>query len=220
MNKKYLCLFLVLAIMLVSACAPAQQAPPNPVPEAKPFAPVGISNEKSMQGISPDVKDLLDKPKTKVKNIYYKYRGPETGTNFFEFYVKGTKIKYLPAREIKAFDKPESYNAIYLDVTAKTAQTYCDDRTCLYKGKKGDLNYGNAYIQTMFDWLNGITSANKVGEEVIDDRSVWKVETNKGIFWIDAFYGIPLKIKSSTSEFRFEQIAANSVQDSDVNPSS
>ena len=154
------------------------------------------------------------------KSIYYKYRGPETENNFFEFYVKGTKMRYLPARELKTLDKPESYNAVYIDRTARTAQTYCDDRTCLYKGKKSDLNYNSAYILTILDWTDGITSASKAGEEVIDDRRTWKIETNKGTMWIDTFYGIPLKIESGSSKFRFEQIAVNSVQDSDVVPSS
>lgn len=218
MKTKYL--FFILVILLLSACATTQHTPPNPVPEAKPVVPAESSNEKSMQGISPDVKELLDKSKTRVKNIYYRYRGPETGTNLFEFYVKDTKIKYLPARELKILDKPESYNAVYIDSTAKTAQTYCDDRTCLYKGKKSDLNYNSAYIMTISDWAGSITSAQKVGEEVIDDRSAWKIETNKGTMWVDTFYGIPLKIESGNSKFRFEQLGVNSVQNSDVNPSS
>ncbi len=55
-----------------------------------------------------------------------------------------------------------------------------------------------------------------MGEEVIDDRSTWKLETNKGTLWVDAFYGIPLKVESGGKVYRFQQISVNSVQDSDV----
>ena len=58
-----------------------------------------------------------------------------------------------------------------------------------------------------------------VGEEVIDDRSTWKIDTNKGTLWIDSFYGIPLKVESSGKTYRFQQIAVNSVEDADVIPS-
>ncbi len=220
MKNKYLIFSLIILLAYIVACAPAQKGTITPKPAPAINQPTASIEPK--QEISSDVKELLDKSKTKVKNIYYKYRGPETeklGNNIFDFYVKGTKVKYLPYREIKALDKPESYNSVYIDTIAKTAQTYCDDRACIYKGKKGDLNYNDAYIQTIFDWINGLTKAVKVGEEVIDDRNVWKIDTNKGTMWIDTFYGIPLKIDSSGKKYRFEQIAVNSVEDADVTPS-
>ena len=60
----------------------------------------------------------------------------------------------------------------------------------------------------------------KVGEEIIDSRSTWKIETNLGTIWVDNFYGIPLKAEADGKIYRFEQLAVNSVQDSDVNPNS
>ena len=215
-------LFIVILLYIIS-CAPAQQAPPSiSKPGAVVNQPPVVSSVEPKQEISADVKELLDKSGTKVKSIYYKYRGPETtsvGYNLIEFYVKENKIKYKPARELKALDRPDSYDVIYIDKVLKKAQTYCDDRACIYKGKKGDLNYNDAYILTMFDWVSGLTKAAKVGEEVIDDRSTWKIETNKGTLWIDTFYGIPLKIDSGGKIYRFEQIAPNNVEDADVTPS-
>ena len=219
MKNKYLAVMLaIVALIYFTSCAAVQQTPvakpaaPQPSAAASPAAPAA----QQKQEISPEVKLLLDKSKTRVQNIYYKYKGPETGNNFYEFYAKGSKIKYLPFREIKILDRQDSFNAIYIDKISKTAQTYCDDRTCVYKGKKADLNYNSAYISTIFDWIDRITQANKVGEEVIDDRSTWKVETNDGVFWLDAFYGLPLKIQSSGNIFRFEQLNVNGVQDADV----
>ena len=221
--KKYqliLCFILILAFML--ACAPEQKISTT---ITKPDAKVNVGqavqepSTEPKQQISSEVKGLLDKSKTNVKSIYYKYRGPETGNNFYEFYVKGNKIKYKPALEIKSLDKKESYDSIYIDKIAHTAQSYCDAIYCLYKGKTEDLNYRDVYISTIIDWVDGITEAKKVGEEIIDRRNTWKIESNKGILWVDTLYGVPLKIESSGKKYRFEQISFSSVEDADVVPS-
>ena len=221
-NKLIVTLFIL--ILLTASCINQQQAPATASKSGTETKQTTIqpAGAQPTGKISDEVRQLLDKSKTRVNNIYYKYRGPETtnvGFNIIEFYVKVNKIKYMPTRELKALDRPESYNVIYIDKVLKTAQTYCDDRTCKYKGKKDDLDYNSAYILTLFDWINGITQANKVGEEVIDDRSVWKVETNEGTLWLDTFYGIPLQIQSSGKTYRFMQLNVNGVQDSDVTPS-
>ena len=218
--KKYsviLCLILVLAFVV--ACEPVREVS-KPITEPETKVDVKQPVEKAIepkQEIATEVKELLDKHKTRVKSIYYKYRGPETGSNFHEFYIKGNKIKYKPYLEIKSLDKPDSYDTIFIDKTAKTAQSYCIAAYCAYKGKKSDLNYGEAYISTMFDWID-VTEAKKVGEEVISNRNTWKIDTGKGILWIDAFYGIPLKVESSGKTYKFEQVSVNSVQDADVMP--
>lgn len=222
MNRKYLAFLLfVIVLVLIAACAPAQQvSTPALKPEAKVEAnksqEPAVTEQKSE--ISADVRELLDKPKTRIKSIYYKYRGPETGNNFYEFYVKGDKIKYKPARELQSLDQPNSYDSIFIDKTAKTAQSYCLEPYCKYKGKKEDLNYDDAYMPTILDWVSGLTQAIKIGEEVIDERNTWKIETSKGILWVDTFYGVPLKVDSSGKIYRFQQISVNSVQDADVVP--
>lgn len=175
---------------------------------------------KQQGGISPDVMDLLAKSRTKVKSIYYQYRGPETGSNFFGFYVKDSKTKYLPWKGVKSLDQPADYDSVFIDKSAQTAQSYCEALYCAVRGKKADLKYNDVYIYTINDWISSITRAKKVGEEVVDDRSTWKVDTDQGTFWIDTFYGIPLKIESGGKTYKFEQIAVNSVQDSDVVPHS
>lgn len=219
--KKILLNLGLLAVLILAACTAAQQ--PAPAAEIKPAAkPDAVQNAvvKPQDEISPDVADLLAKSKTKVKSIYYKYRGPETGSNFFEFYAKGSKIKYLPWKGLKSLDEPADFDSVFIDKSAQTAQSYCEALYCAVRGKKADLKYNDAYIYTVNDWVGSITQAKKVGEEVVDDRSTWKLDTNQGTFWIDTFYGIPLKIEAGGKTYRFEQIAVNSVQDSDVVPSS
>ncbi len=222
MKGGWLVLCIVSFLVLIVACAPAQEAPktttaPKTEQSAATETPTTTTQEKPAGEIAADVKDLLSKHKTKISSVYYKYRGPETGSNFHEFYIKGNKIKYKPYLEIKTLDQPGSYDSIFIDKTAQTAQSYCTADYCAYKGKKESLSYDDAYIETVFDWLS-VTSAKKLGEEVIDNRNTWKIETNKGILWVDTFYGIPLKIDSSGKTYRFQQISVNSVQDSDVMP--
>src|SRR3989338_5098444 len=221
MKKYSLILCFILALVYIASCASSQQEPATtPKPEAKADVkqPVEEPAIAPKQEISAEMQELLDKSKSRVRSIYYKYRATETGSNFYEFYVKGSNIKYLPYREIKSLDKPESYDSIFIDKLAKTAQSYCIAAYCAYKGKKADLSYATAYISTVFDWVD-VTSAEKVGEEVIDSRNTWKIETNKGILWVDTFYGIPLKIESGGKTYKFEQLAVNSVTDADVVPS-
>jgi len=221
MKNKNLIASLFIVILLTASCATQQQTAPTSSKPSVINQPAGQPAVARPTGaISDEVKQLLEKSKTRINNIYYKYKGPETGDNYYDFYIKGVKIKYLPARKLQALDQQDSYNSIYIDATAKTAQSYCDDRACIYKGKKSDLNYNNAYILTILDWSNGVTQADKVGEEVIDDRTTWKVQTNEGTLWLDTFYGIPLKIISDGKTYRFQQLNVNGVQDSDVNPSS
>jgi len=214
-------LVLVIAVFLISCTqqqaaavqkpADIQNAETEPIEEQPQQLP-----KKNM--IPPDIKDLFGKSKERIASIYYKYRGPETGSNFHEFYIKGDNIKYRPYNTAKFLEKPESYDAVYIDKSAKTAMSYCEAAFCTYKGKKQDLNYGEAYIETVFDWID-VASAEKLGEEQIDSRSTWKIETEKGTIWVDLFYGIPLKAESNGKTYRFEQISVNGVMQPDVVPS-
>jgi len=219
-NKYFMFSLFVVSLLFIASCAPAQQQPTTTQPEAKvETKPItSPSTEQPKQEISAEVSELLNKYKTKVRSAYYKYKGPETQDNFYDFYVKDTKIKYNPYLAIKTLDKQDSYDTIFIDKTAQTAQSYCVAAYCTYKGKKQDLSYADAYISTIFDWISGLSKAVKVGEEVIDSRSTWKLETNKGVLWVDTFYGIPLKVESSGKTYRFQQISVNTVQDTDVVP--
>lgn len=217
-NKNLALPLFIVAVLLVSCTVQQTATAPKPSPASiQPSGNPPVAAQPA--GISDEVKQLLDKSKTRVSNIYYKYKGPETEDKYYDFYIKGVKIKYLPARKLQALDQQDSYNSIYINIADKTAKSYCDDRACIYKGMKSALDYDKTYILTMFDWANGITKANKVGEEVIDDRTTWKVQTNEGTFWLDTFYGIPLKIESNGKIYRFQQLNVNGVQDSDVTPS-
>ena len=230
MRKYSLILCIILFLFIMVACVPSQKEITSiPKPEAKVEPNEAVKEQPkelsppsqlvNEEGISPDLQELINKSKIRIKSIYYIYRSPETGNKYHEFYIKDKKMKYIPSRETLSLDRQDSYDVIFIDNVAKTAISYCEAPYCAYKGKKADLNYGDAYIQTIFDWINGVSKAKKVGEEVIDDRNTWKVETDLGIMWVDTFYGIPLKIEYGGKVYRFQQISVNSVRDSDVTPS-
>ncbi|MBI2124444.1 hypothetical protein HYT92_01505 [Candidatus Pacearchaeota archaeon] len=224
MNSRHFVFGFAIFLLLISACAqkPAVTSDTGQQEKevTKPAEQTSTMQKiAAKQNVPAEIMELFEKSKARVSSVYYKYRGPETGSNFHEFYIKGNKIKYKPHLEIKTLDRPDSYDSIFIDKTARTAASYCEAVYCAYKGKKEDLNYGKAYIMTIFDWAE-VERAAKVGEEVIDSRSTWKLETNLGTLWVDTFYGIPLKVESNGKIYRFEQLAPNGVQDSDVVPSS
>lgn len=160
MKIKNLIILFIISALIVGACAkqpvntpPSTPAPPPPEkPQQEVNTPPPAQNQpEAPAGIANDVKDLLAKYKTKATSIHYNYKGPETADNFYEFFIKGSKIKYLPSRAIKALDKPESWDTIYLDASTRTAASYCEDSSCLSKGKKSDLNFNDVYLATPYD---------------------------------------------------------------------
>ena len=226
--KNKITFFILIVTLFIVGCTqgPLQE----PLQEKEPETPVVSAAESSdveeeeveeePEAVMDEaVKELLEEGKA-VKSIFYKYKGPDTGNFYYEFYVKWDKVKYIPSREIKSLDEEDSYNAIYLDKMEKTAEAYCDDRQCVYKGKKSDLIYVDYYILTPFDWLDKIITAEKVGEELIGTRKTWKLEANDNIeAWVDVFYGVLLQVVQNDEKYEFTQMTFNDVKDSDVTPS-
>ncbi|MBL7054485.1 hypothetical protein ISS05_01880 [Candidatus Woesearchaeota archaeon] len=169
--------------------------------------------EKEME---PEIKELLEKGKT-VRSISYQHKGPETGNFYYDFYVKGDNVRYIPNREIKSVDDKDSYNSIYLDKAEETAEAHCDDRQCVYKGKKADLRYVDYNILTPFDWMDEVISAEKTGEELIGSRKTWKLKANEGTeLWVDVYFGVPLQVMRDGEKYEFIKMVFNRLEDSDV----
>lgn len=216
--------FLGLVVLFIIGCAQEQaiqEKKPAVITEDK-SSSIGEKEDTVPQEtedpIEEEVKDLLEEGKD-VKSISYNYKGPETNNFYYEFYVKGDKVKYLPERELKSLDREDSYNSIYLDKAESTAEAYCDARQCVHKGKKADLRYVEYDISTPFDWLDKITSAEKVSEELIGSRKTWKINANDNIeLWIDTFYGVPLQVVQNSNKYEFSKMVLNNLKDSDVVP--
>jgi len=175
-------------------------------------------SEKVEEEPSIGVEDILSLADKKVQSVKYRYKGPETKDFFYEFTVKGSKIKYILSPVIFIDVEADVYDAIYLDVDSKSAEGHCDAQKCYRRGKKTDLDYDEMYILTAFDWLNKIDSAELLDGEQIDRRSTWRLLTDDFTIWIDSFYGVPLQVESGDEIYIFENIRVNGVKDSDVTP--
>ena len=91
MKRKYIAApaFLLVLMFIMSCTAPQQTTTTTTTPPAPPATTIQPATPvQAAQGISSDVGELLAKSKTKVKNINYKYKGPQTADNFFDFYVE------------------------------------------------------------------------------------------------------------------------------------
>lgn len=239
--KKTLLSILTLLLIFMVACAPAQE-PAQPAPQQQPseesqsppaevvesveeekedeqvlervVEDVEEEKEGLPQGVPAEVQSLL--AKGSAKSLSYSYRGPETELKDLKFFVKGNNVRYIPDLAQKSLDREDTVTAIYINKKDKTIASYCDDRQCLFPGKKEDLAYEDANIFTPYDWRLGITSAQQVGQEKIDRRATLKIETNRGTLWLDTFYGVPLRVEADGELYEFKEMSFNDVKDEDV----
>ena len=127
-------------------------------------------------------------------------------------------MKYAPFSTAN-MNENDLFTYIYVDKNLKTAASYCEHRQCANPGKYQDLNYQASLIPTPFDWLQGVTSAEKIGEQQIDRRATWKVQTNKGVLWLDTYYGIPLQVEEGGNTYNYMEVNFNGNSEADVTPS-
>lgn len=224
MRVKLIFLIFVISLVAIYGCAqPVEKTPlkqelseSNTIPEDKDTT---VEAQEKDPEISAEITGLLDIANKKVKSIRYKYKGPETNDFFYEFSVKDNMIKYTIDPTFKIIDAyDDAYDTIYIDQGPKTALAYCDSRKCKVKGKKSALDYDETYISTPFDWLNNIGSAEKTGEELIDQRNTWKLSTDAGTVWVDTFFGVPLQAEFKGNIHKFAKMIFNDIEDNDVMP--
>jgi len=226
MKDAFRLIFAVLAVFFLIGCS-APVADKKDIMEGTPSAPEekpqtvndvveGLTERQN--SVPSEIKELIEKAKYRVSSVSYFYKGPENENEIYTFFIKGSRIKYVPPRAVKSLDFADSYDSVFIDVEKKTAEKYCDDITCEYRGKKESLNFNEAYILTPFDWVSGITKAEKVGEEKIENRNTWKLLTNKGTVWVDSYYGIAFKAESEGNSYKYTQLSFDKVKDSDVVP--
>lgn len=109
-------------------------------------------------------------------------------------------------------------DVIIFDTGAKTAQAYCESqRYCIKTGDAGSVDYDQYYLKTPLDWIDGVTSAEKISEAKIGTRSVWQLRTPEGIdLWVDTYYGVPLRVETGTERHDYQNVLFNSIEEKDV----
>ena len=234
--KMYISALLIVLILLVG-CATKQQTEPNQqqtepkeqqtepkeqIPEPKEETPTQTQPPKTEEPtvkIPNDIKEILEKGKTKLKSYSYNYKKPESDLTY-SFSVKGNNIK-ITLPETNTEDKDKRYNTIYLDTQKKTAQAYCTGYSdCEGKaGKVKDINYQESYIETPLDWVKKVTRANVIDERQVEGRKSVYLETNIGKITVESYYGFLYKIEEGNKVWEFTDTAFNGVKDSEVIPS-
>lgn len=226
--KKSLIFFLTFSLLLLIGCSQKQIELAQTEPQEEPSPVTGnivsytaiTENEHPLENFMPrnDLLYLLQQAK-KYESLSYDYRGPETGPAYYKLYVKGARMKIMPQQKSRLLSKQDSYDAIYVDKLKKTAKSYCDNRRCRFKGKKKDLDFKDYNYETPSEWLGKIKTSEKIGEEIIESKKVYKYKANDGmVIWVETYYGIPLRIEHLGNVYEFSEIAVNKVDDRDVTP--
>jgi len=232
MNNKLIITTLIFSLLIISACAQPALVPGKEVIQ-EPVGAEVVGETKKTKVIEPkeeieetveetdeedisEVEELLSIADKKVESIRYMYKGPETKDFFYEFFVKGNKMKYILSPTYFIDVEDDDYDTIYINKESETALAYCDNKKCRVKGKKAVLDYDDMYIMTPMDWLDEIESAEKVGGELIGRKNTWKLTTNDFTIWIDTFFGVPQQVEFADNLYKFEKMSFNAVSDEDV----
>ncbi len=175
--------------------------------------------EEEIIKIPNDIREILEKGKTKLKSYSYNYKNPESDLAY-KISVKDKNIR-ITLPEANTDDKDKRYNTIYLDTETKTAQAHCIGYSDCEGtvGKVKDLDYESAYIDTPLDWLEKVTSAEVIDERQVEGREAFYLNTNIGKITVESYYGFLYKLEERKKVWEFTDASFNSVKDSDVIPS-
>lgn len=222
----------LLVLILLVGCTTQQttqptapELPKQQITEPKEETPIETTPKEAEEPteeitqIPDNIKEILEKGKTKLKSYSYNYKSPESNEPS-KIYVKGNKIKIvLPNMNVK--EQGKFYNTIYLDTEKKTAEAYCVGYSSCGSllGKAKDLDYEETYIETPLEWLAKVTEANILDERQVEGRDAFYLETNIGKITLETYYGFLYKIEDGKKVWEFTDAAFNSVADSDVTPS-
>lgn len=198
-----------------SLCASEQKsAPAQESPTASAVAETPVLEYNIPEGIQ----KVLDRSKT-LKSFTYIYKEVHRPLELPRtFWIKGSIVK----REMPVITSILYNNKIdtaIFDRVKKTAMGYCEsEKYCAVRGKVGPLDYDEYYVNTPFDWIEEIRTAEKLNSERMFDRDVWKLNVNKGemTMWVETYYGVPLRVDVGGKRYEFTYPVFNSLTDSDV----
>lgn len=225
MGMKYTALIAAFLILMMVACAPAQQAAPvqpaapavpaqpaqpgvQPAQPAQPAVPGPTPVEtKPVPVVSKQMQALLSKADQKVKSYKYLELVIPTKEQPDTISVKGSKVK-IRLYEYNDYIATEYFDTVYLDTATKSIVGRCESNQRCVNPQAGDnrklewndLNYDQYRPKTPYEFLKQIpATATIVGPEVHDDRSTTKIEYEEGgkliQMWVDENYGIPVGIR-------------------------
>ncbi len=235
-------LLVIIAILLLAACAKAPPAIQPPAPQVQPAQPeVRVTEEvketpkveptkaleQQAEQLSPELKELLNKHEGNVKSYQYKFTQPPDNVPVDFYWVKGDKIK-IELQPKNTYDAANYFSVVYLDDKTKDAVAYCEDRSRCRDilNKKFDVAYNDYRKTTALEWLNDV---NKATAKILQTEQVYDLTTSRVQYtkdgstvdmWIDETYGIPVKVRISAGDqkklYEYRDLVANTVTDEDL----
>jgi hypothetical protein len=171
------------------------------------------------------IQALLEKHVGRVTSLRYMYQDQTMKPEEWETWIKDDKM-HVRLRELDNVRGDVYIDHIYMDLSTKVAQGYCEMHVyrCADPNSPVDVTFQKYYRKSPIDWIESVTYAEKETEEQMQQRTVWKIKYTEGAktvaMWVDDYYGIPVKVRvtegSAVNEYIFEDIAINSVEDSDL----
>jgi len=190
-----------------------------------------------------ELKELLDKIGSKVKNYKYTYGKPPltTESNTYLVQLKNSKKEkeYLIRVDLYEYDEmplmTERWDTVFLNPKTETAKIFCLDKTyCQAKefdktNMTEDVEYAEYKLKTPHEWAEEIPAdAKMIGPQLLDKKTVTKFEytgddgTNYAI-WLDNTYGLPMQVIEMTTDgtelkHSFRDVEINSGKDEEFKP--
>ncbi|MEK6900110.1 MAG: hypothetical protein AABX05_03220 [Nanoarchaeota archaeon] len=219
--KRIFLLAVVLSLLLVS-CSAKYKCPDGSMASNPNLckAPAEVQEEQQpdlVVGISSEVRDILNKAVI-VKSMNYNYKRVDKPLeNIIPTWFKGIVVKRNLLVQTKVLQKNE-LDAVIFDTSSRTATGYCESRKyCQKVGNIGPVSFDEYYIKTPLDWAAEITSAEKISEERLFGRNIWKLKVNGGmVMWVETYYGVPLKIEKDGEVHEFQDPVFNDVTEAEV----
>ena len=171
----------------------------------EPVEPEGPSSR-----LPEEVRKIIEKS-SKVRSYSYLYHEPKTNIQY-RMWVKGTKIRIESLSDV---------STIYLDTEKKTAERYCISRSRCGRqtGKMEDLQYGNVYLETPFEWALKFEEAELKSESDYQGKESVLLYTEVGEIIMDQNFGFVYMVTMDEDNIhRFRDASFNTVDDDDVVP--
>jgi outer membrane lipoprotein-sorting protein len=201
--------------------APAKTVEPEATTEEEPET----TTKEPEKVMNKQVAALLQKHIGRVSSVKYMYQDATNKPEEWETWVKGDKM-HVKLREMDNVEGDIYVDNIYLDLAKKTAVGYCERNVyrCADPNQAVTVKFAKYFRKTPLEWIEEVSYAEKETEEQMSMRTVWKVKYTEGTkttyMWVDDYYGLPVKVRivdgSETTEYVYEDIAFNSVEDDDL----
>ncbi len=174
-------------------------------------------SEAPAKVLSAEIREILSKSKN-VESLSYDYKRVDKPLERpVNVWIKKLTVKQELIVQTGILNK-NVMDVVIFNLADRTVHAYCESKKfCIKTGDVGAVDFDQYYLKTPLDWIDGVTSAEKISEAKIGERKVWQLKTDEGVsLWVDTYYGIPLRVDVGSERHEFQNIIINSVADGEV----